>query len=120
MNIISTIKANARDLLAFLLIGLGFATLGGVLDYVAAWGADGGFLALVIPTISNYIQGFSRFIGASLTATFMWMLLWPLVSSTANESFDSTFKALTAPQKLGVYLGLISVALVAAAICFAN
>lgn len=118
MNIITTIKANLRDLVAFVLIGLGFACIGGLLDYVAAWGADKGFLALVIPTISNYIQGFSRFIGASLTATFVWMLLWPLVSSTANIKFDETFKSLPATHQLAVYLTLILGALIAAAICF--
>jgi len=118
MNIISTIKANWRDILAFILVGLGIACIGGVLDYIAAWGADGGFLALVIPTISNYIQGFSRFIGASITATLLWMLLWPRVSSTANKSFNTAFEALPANHQLVVYLALIIGGLIAAAICF--
>jgi hypothetical protein len=118
-NAFGTIRANWRDLLAFVLVGLGFACVGGVLDYLAAWGKDGGFLALVIPTISNYIQGFSRFIGASITATLLWMLLWPRVSSTANKSFDTAFDALPANHQLAVYLALILGGLIAAAICFA-
>ena len=119
MNIITTIKANARDLLAFVLIGLGIASLGGCIDYLAVRALDGGFLALVLPTISNYLQGFSRFIGASLTATFLWMLLWPTVSSHANKDFNADFKALGFHHKLAVYLALVIGALIAAAICFA-
>lgn len=118
MNVITTIKANWRDLVAFLLVGLGFASVGGVLDYISNWGDDGGFLALVLPTISNYIQGFSKFVGASLTATLLWMLFWPKVSSTENESFDSQFEGLNPAQKVAVYLSLIIGALIAAAICF--
>ena len=118
-NALSTIRANWRDILAFILIGLGFACVGGMLDYIAAWGADGGFLALVIPTVSNYIQGFSRFIGASITATLLWMLLWPRVSSSANKSFDETFKTLMPQEQLWIYHVLILGGLIAAAICFA-
>jgi len=118
MNITTTIKANWRDLLAFALIGLGFASLSGVIDYFAVKLLDGGFFALVLPTISNYLQGFSRFIGASLTATFLWMLLWPTVSSHANKDFNTDFAALGFHHKLAVYIALILGALIAAAICF--
>lgn len=118
MNIISTIKSNWRDLVAFVLIGLGFACLGGVLDYLTTWVGKEGFFALVLPTISNYIQGFSKFIGASLSATFMWMLLWPKVSTSANTSFNDTFVNLPAEKRLVIYLSLVGVALIAAAICF--
>ena len=118
MNIISTIKANLRDIVAFVLIGLGFACMGGVLDYFAAKGAHGGFLALVLPTISNYVQGFSKFIGASITATLLWMLLWPKVSHTLNLTFDEAFDKLEPKEKVNIYIALISVGLIAAAICF--
>ncbi len=118
MNIIKTLKSNWRDLVAFVLIGLGFACVGGILDYVSNWGKDGGFLALVLPTLSNYIQGFSKFIGASLTATFVWMLLWPKVSNSANTTFNDTFETLSAEKRLVIYLALVAVALIAAAICF--
>jgi hypothetical protein len=117
-NTLSTIKANWRDILAFVLIGLGFACAGGILDYFAAWGSEKGFLALVIPTISNYIQGFSRFIGASITASLLWMLLWPLVSSNANKNFDTLFAALPGNHQLFVYIALILGGLISAAICF--
>ncbi len=118
MNIISTIKVNARDILAFVLVGLGIACLGGILDYFAAKTLDGGFFALVLPTVSNYLQGFSRFIGASLTATLLWMLLWPKVSSTLNGSFDEIFEAMPAVHKLILYVALILGGLISAAICF--
>ena len=118
MNITKTLRSNWRDLVAFVFIGIGFACVGGILDYVSNWGKDGGFLALVLPTLSNYIQGFSKFIGASLTATFVWMLLWPKVSESANTSFNDTFVSLPAEKRLIIYLSLVAVALIAAAICF--
>jgi hypothetical protein len=118
MNLLSTLKTNWRDLLAFIIIGLGLACLGGLIDYVSARVLEGGFWHLVLPTISNYLQGFSKFIGASVSATLLWMLLWPTVSSDANENFNEIFKQQSLAERMNIYLMLVLGALIAAAICF--
>lgn len=115
---LSTLKANWRDLLAFFVVGLGLACIGGVLDYFSNRVLAGGFWQLVLPTVSNYLQGFSKFIGASVTATVFWMLLWPHVSTDANASFNTTFRAMDPEKRMVVYLVLILGALIAASNCF--
>ena len=119
MNTIKTLKANWRDLLAFIIVGLGLAAIGGVLDYFSNRVLAGGFWHLLLPSIANYVQGFSKFIGASITATVFWMFLWPHVSADANANFNETFKAMTPENRLTVYLCLMLGALLAASHCFA-
>lgn len=118
MEFIKSLKTNWRDLLAFTVIGLGLASLGGVLDYVSAYFSDNTFVHLVLPTLSNYLQGFSKFIGASLTSTLLFMLLWPTLNTFGNDSFKLGWESLTVSQKFFTYLGMIAVALLAASICF--
>lgn len=118
MNTLKTLKANWRDLLAFFVVGLGLACIGGTLDYFSNRVLAGGFWHLFLPTVSNYLQGFSKFIGASVTATIFWMFLWPHVSSDANTSFNDTFKLMSAEKRLVVYLALIIGALLASSNCF--
>jgi len=119
-SFLKTLHTNWRDITAFILIGLGLAVLGGLIDYVSALFGKSRFILLVLPTISNYLQGFSKFIGASLTATFVWMLLWPTVNSFGNHEFQDGWAALTLQQKFATYIALIIAALIAAALCFSR
>ena len=113
-----TLKTNWRDLAAFILLGIGLATAGGVIDYTAGRFADSGIARLILPPLANYLQGFSRFIGASFCATFVWMLLWPTVNHFGNSSFTAGWNAMTIRGQFFTYIGLIAVALIAAAVCF--
>jgi hypothetical protein len=115
---LATLRSNWRDLIAFIIIGIGLACAGGAIDYAAGRYADVGIARLILPPLANYLQGFSRFVGASFSATFLWMLLWPTVSRFGNDSFSDAWKSLSIQQHLLVYFALISVALIAAAICF--
>lgn len=119
-SFLKSLQTNWRDLLFFLLIGLGLAIVGGLIDYVAALFGTGKFVTLVLPTVSNYLQGFSRFVGASLTATFVWMLLWPTVNRFGNDSFNLGWTAMGLRGQFITYVSLIGVALIAAAICFSK
>jgi len=117
-SLLKTIKSNWRDFIAFALIGLGLAMLSGAIDYFSARFGDNTFIRLVLPTLSNYLQGFSRFIGASLTATCLWMLLWPTISQFGAGRFTEGFDSLGVKGQFICYITLIGVALIAAAICF--
>lgn len=119
-SLLKTIATNWRDLLAFVIIGLGISILGGVIDYFSALFSGNKFLLLVLPTISNYLQGFSKFIGASITATFVWMLLWPTINQFGNHSFQEGWDSLGLRGKFITYVAIIGVALIAAAICFSK
>ncbi len=111
---LKTFITNWRDITAFLLIGLGLVVVSGFIDYVSAWL---GF-QLVLPAVSNYLQGFSRFVGANLAASVIGMALWPTVNRFANESFADAWRSLTQAQHIAAYLGLFAVETIAAAICF--
>lgn len=117
-QVLSTIKSNWRDLIAFVIFGIGLAIIGGVIDFAAGRYADNTVARLILPPLANYLQGFSRFLGASFSATFVWMLLWPTISQFGNEKFTDGWAALTTVQRFVVYLALIATALIAAAICF--
>jgi hypothetical protein len=110
----STLKTNWRDIVVFLLIGLGLVIVSGLIDYVSGWL---GF-RLILPAISNYLQGFSRFVGANIAASVIGIALWPTVNKFANEGFADAWRTLTAQQHLGIYIGLFAVEAIAAAICF--
>jgi hypothetical protein len=118
MNSLKTLKTNWRDLLAFVVLGMGLASTGGVIDYVSTYFGDNAFLHLVLPSLSNYLQGFSKFVGAAVAASTVYLMTWPTVSEFGNHSFKEAWSTLTIQQKLFTYVGLISVSLVAAAICF--
>lgn len=115
-----TIRTNGRDLLIFAIMGLGLAVFGGVVDYVAQFFGGNRFLALALPTLSNYAQGFSRFIGSSLCATLVFMILWPTVAHFGNHSFKEGWDSLTVRERFFTYIGTIMVALIAAAHCFSS
>jgi hypothetical protein len=117
-NFLKTILANWRDLLVFVLFGLGLAILGGVVDYAASATAESTFARLTLPTLANYLKGFSNFTGASICATLVWMWLWPTVSHWSNDRFAAGWDALSDAQRFFTYVALIAVALIAAAICF--
>lgn len=117
-SFLDSIKNNARDLLAFFIVGLGISALGAVLDWVGTYNGDNKFISLTVPALAVYLQGFSRFIGASLTATLFWMLLWPTVDRFGNHSFSEAWESLSLQQKFLTYVGLVSVALLAASNCF--
>ena len=119
-SFLKTLQSNWRDLLAFVLLGLGLAMLGGVMDYFSARFGENSFVRLVLPTLSNYLQGFSRFIGASITATFVWMLLWPTVNKFGNDDFAFGFECMGVRGKFITYISLVGIALLAAAICFSR
>ena len=111
---LTTLRTNWRDIAFFLLIGLGLVVLSGLIDYVSGWL---GF-RLILPALSNYLQGFSRFVGANIAASLLGIALWPTVNRFANERFADAWRALTIQQHLGIYLGLFAVETIAAAICF--
>lgn len=118
-TVAKTIKTNWRDLTTFLLVGIGLAMMGGVTDYLAGRFADNGFARLVLPFLGNYLQGFSRFAGAALSATFLWMwIFWPRVNHFGNSNFQTAWKNQSEQFHLIVYIALIGTALIAAAICF--
>ncbi len=117
-QVLSTIKSNWRDLIAFAIFGIGLAIAGGLIDYTAGRYADSTIARLILPPLANYLQGFSRFLGASFSATFVWMLLWPTISQYGNEKFSDGWAALTQPQKFTAYIAMVLVALIAGAICF--
>lgn len=117
-NFLKTIAANWRDLLAFAIFGLGLATLSGLIDFASGRYADSGIARLVLPTVANYLGGFSAFTGASLCATLVWMWLWPTVSEFGNNRFTDGWQRLTPKERLLVYVWLVSTALIAAALCF--
>lgn len=118
MNWLKTLRTNWRDLVAFLVLGLGLSSMGGLTDYYAARFGDNELVRLVTPSISNYLQGFAKFIGACIAASTLWMILWPTVSKFGNHAFEIAWRSLTSAQQFFTYLGLIGVALIAAAICF--
>lgn len=115
---IRTIKTNWRDLVAFFTLGIGLALIGGVIDYAATRYSDSTIAALFLPPLANYLQGFARFAGAAVCATFVWMILWPTVNRWSNHSFQAGWNSLSATGKFIAYTTLVSVALIAAAICF--
>lgn len=118
-TVAKTIKTNWRDLATFFLVGIGLAMMGGVSDYLAGRFADNGFARLVLPFLGNYLQGFSRFAGAALSATFLWMwIFWPTVNRFGNGNFADTWAKQSDQFHLIVYIALIGTALIAAAICF--
>lgn len=118
MSVWHTLKTNCRDVFFFIILGLGLAVAGGVIDYVARLFGDSRFMSLVLPTVSNYLQGFSRFMGASICATFIWMLLWHTVNHYGNQKFAESWGNLSEEKKFFTYVGLICVALIGACICF--
>jgi hypothetical protein len=118
-SFLKTLATNWRDVLAFVIIGVGLAILGGVIDYTAGRYADNGFARLILPPLTNYLQGFSRFVGAIVSATVFWMMLWPTVNKYGNNNFADGWAGLAPASRFFTYVGLIAVALVAAAICFA-
>lgn len=118
-SILHTLATNWRDLLAFAVIGLGLASSSGVLDYVSTYYGNNTFLSLVLPSVSNYLQGFSKFVGAGVCASILWMATWPTVSKFGNHFFEDGWGSLTIQQQFFTYVGLIATALIAGSICFA-
>ncbi len=111
---IKTIITNWRDIVAFLLIGIGLVILSGVIDYVSGWL---GF-KLILPAISNYLQGFSRFVGANLAASVIGVALWPTINRFGNHSFKDGWEAIPLQGQCLVYIGLFVAESIVAAICF--
>ena len=115
-----TILTNGRDLILFAVIGVGLSMVGGLIDYVSNLFDNSRFFALVLPTLSNYLQGFSKFIGASLCATLVFMVLWPTLAHFGNHSFQDGWDTLSVKERFFTYVGTIMVALLAAALCFST
>lgn len=121
MEFIKSLKTNWRDILAFLLLGVGLAAVGGTVDYVnARYGALNEWSALMLPSLSNYFQGFSKFVGAVVTASIFYMFTWPAINKFSNAGFATAWRNLDSEKKLYVYVALMAVALLAASICFSS
>ena len=115
-----TIQTNYRDLVLFALGGLGLTIVGGLIDYVAQFFGDSTFVRLVFPAVSNYFQGFARFIGAGLCSTLLFMVLWRTIGHFGNHSFQDGWVELSVKEKFYVYVGTAMCALIAAANCFSK
>ncbi len=111
---LKTIITNWRDIALFLVIGLGLVILSGLIDYVSA---RLGF-QLILPAISNYLQGFSRFVGAGLAASLLGLVAWPTINRFGNHSFQAGWDAIPLWGKTITYIALAAACLIAAAICF--
>lgn len=117
-SFLHTIRSNARDIFFFLVLGIGLTAVSGLIDYVAELFGENRFVHLVLPSVSLYLQGFAKFVGASLSATMVFMFLWPTISHFGNFSFGEGWQSLSTREKFLVYLGMVSVALLAASNCF--
>ena len=119
-DFLKTFSTNWRDVLHFIFFGLFLAAASGLVDYVSTRYVDDTFFHLILPPLVNFLKGISRFYGAVFCATFLWMLLWPTVNHFGNHRFRNAWDGLTAAQQFLTYVGLIAVALLTAAICFAS
>ena len=116
-----TITTNWRDIVAFLIIGIGITILSGLIDYASTRFGDSTFLRLILPPLVNFLKGFSKFYAAAVSATTLWMLLWPTVNHWANHSFAEVWEQWLTPQhRFLTYIVLVGFALIAAALCFSG
>jgi hypothetical protein len=111
---LQTLKTNWRDILAFLVIGVGFAVLA---DLVIYWATKSGN-TLGLASLINYLQGFSRYVAAHLAAAMLGVVLWPTINRFGNDSFSAGWKALDIETKTKIYIGFFWVEGLIAAICF--
>jgi len=115
-----TIQTNYRDLGLFVLGGLGLTIIGGLIDYVSQFFGDSTFVRLVFPALSNYFQGFAKFLGSGICATVVFMFLWRTIGHFGNHSFQEGWDDLSRKEKFYVYVGTAMCALIAASNCFAK
>jgi ABC-type phosphate transport system permease subunit len=113
----NTLKTNWRDIVLFLVVGLGFAFL---TDWLIAVSTSSG-LSTSIASALNFLSGFSKFVGATLAATFLGLISWPTFNKFANDDF-SFQKGWDALGDKGKFITVVAVLMgyaVVAAICFA-
>lgn len=107
---------NWREIVLFLIIGLGFSVIA---DLLISLSAGAGWAVGSVATVTNYLQGFSRFIAVCLCATFLGMTLWPTVARFAEVNFKQVYdNAFTPKEKIVTFIAVVSVLLITAAICF--
>jgi hypothetical protein len=110
------IADNWRELAAFLVIGLGFSVTA---DFLVGVTAGAGWAMNSIATLTNYLQGFSRFTAVCLCASVLGMTFWPTVARFAEVNFKKVYlEDFTPKEKILVFMGVVAVFLIAAALCF--
>lgn len=112
----NTLKTNWRDIVLFLVIGLGFAFFADWVIYLATReGATIGLASMV-----NYLRGFSLFVGVNLAAALLGVTTWPTINKKFNQDgqFQRGWEALGDKGQVLVYIGLFQVQAIVAAICF--
>jgi ABC-type siderophore export system fused ATPase/permease subunit len=110
-----TLKTNWRDIVLFLLIGIGFAILA---DFLVYWASRTGN-SLGVASLLNYLQGFSRFVGANLAAALLGVIVWPTLNRFGNQKFSHAWQTLPPGDQLKVYVSVLLLQGIMAAICFA-
>jgi hypothetical protein len=112
----STLKTNWRDIVLFLVVGLGFSFL---VDWLIAASTAAG-LSTSIASALNFLSGFSKFVGATAAATFLGLLTWPTFNKFANDdfSFQRGWEALGDKGKLITLVSVLLGYTLVAAICF--
>jgi ABC-type siderophore export system fused ATPase/permease subunit len=106
---------NWRNIVLFLVVGLGLSFAS---DFVVNWATREGDIT-GLATVTNYLQGFSRYVGATCAVALLGIVAWPTVNKFANNSFQHAWDVLSDEKRLFVYIGIMLVETIAAAICFA-
>ncbi len=108
------LRDNLRDVLLFIFLGIGFAILS---DVTVSLSTRFGFSAY-IPSIGNYLQGISRFVAANACAAVIGIYAWKPLMKFGVDEFDEGWKRLGIQQRTILYIAVILVEGVIAALCF--
>ncbi len=109
-----TIATNWRTIVMFVIFGLGLAFLS---DFVVNWSTRKGDVT-GLATVSNYLQGFSRYVGANAAAALLGIVAWPTINKFGNSRFQEGWDSLGLQGQTIVYIALMATEGICAAICF--
>lgn len=128
-NVIKTIKNNARDILWFLLGGVGLCIL---LDWLGRWSGErdaAGKTILGLSFFVTLVTGLCRFVAANACAWLLGLAVaWPQLNAWSHGTEDSkdgktnncksALDGMTPQGRLWVFVAVAAAELLMAAICF--
>jgi hypothetical protein len=113
---LKTLRTNWRDIVLFLVVGLGLALAAAFVDYLSTRFGLGSWAAV----IANYFKGFSMFVGANFAAIFFGLCAWPTINNFGNTEFHVGWGEFNRKEKTIVYMAVLFAEGLVAAICFAG
>jgi hypothetical protein len=113
MNLVNTLKTNARDILIGLSVVLIVAFTSDVVNKLAI--TTNGFTWL--SNLTAVLSGAARFFAANLIGWIGLAVAWPTLNHFSNHSFSDAWSALTDKERLFLLFGVACVLLISASIC---